>query len=305
MMVDASTAPALDVLKTWPHGEWSLDDAPIDKKFARTQLELGKILYFPKLTFRFASDEERFLSGRYSDAKAKNINLRKAGAPVRGAKGTPAELAALQQLLERYAESCMTLVSTLFPEYVPHMTRAGTSLRTKEILGRPVSWRKDDTRLHVDSFPSNPVQGLRMLRVFTNIDPDGVAREWRVGEPFADFARRFGPKTHSSARPLLWLMWKLGITKKLRSEYDVRMLQLHDLAKADLDYQRTAPRQDIAFPSGSTWIVFSDQVLHAAMRGKCMMEQTIYLGPEAIGDRSPAPKDVLEGLLQRPMLQTA
>jgi hypothetical protein len=57
------------------------------------------------------------------------------------------------------------------------------------------------------------------------------------------------------------------------------MLQLHDLAKADLDYQKSVPQQEFQFPPGSTWIVFSDQLLHAAMRGKAMMEQTIYLDP--------------------------
>jgi hypothetical protein len=46
---------------------------------------------------------------------------------------------------------------------------------------------------------------------------------------------------------------------RARSEYDHRMLQLHDLAKADLDYQKSVPQQEFQFPPGSTWIVFSDQ----------------------------------------------
>ena len=131
-------------------------------------------------------------------------------------------------------------------------------------------------------------------------DPQG-----RFFAPFADFAGRFAPKTRASSKPLRWALWKAGLTKRLRSEYDARMLQLHDLAKADLDYQRNAPRQDVSFPAGSTWIVFSDQVLHAALSGKCMMEQTIYLDPAAIGERSQAPLPVLEALLERPMLEPA
>jgi hypothetical protein len=48
--------------------------------------------------------------------------------------------------------------------------------------------------LHVDAFPSRPIRGERILRVFTNIHPDSTqARVWRVGEPFEDIARRYLP----------------------------------------------------------------------------------------------------------------
>ncbi len=267
----------------------------------RRQLEQGAVLYFPDLHFRFEPGEERFLDSRYSDGKSKNINLRATDTAVRGAQGSEQDLADLYRLVRRYAEFSEKLVLALFPEYGPHMTRAGTSLRPSEIAGRPVSWRKDDTRLHVDSFPSNPLLGQRLLRVFHNIDP-AAARVWRVGEPFADFAQRFVPKTHGMWPGQAGLMKLLHITKRKRSEYDHRMLQLHDLAKADLDYQASVPQQEFHFPPGSTWIVFSDQLLHAAMRGRAMMEQTIYLDPKAISDHTHSPEAVLSRMLGRPML---
>lgn len=97
-------------------------------------------------------------------------------------------------------------------------------------------------------------------------------------------------------------MHRLHITKRPRSEYDHRMLQLHDLAKADADYQRNAPQQTFAFAPGATWMVFSDQALHAAMRGRAMMEQTFYLDPAAIADRTHSPEAVLSHLLGKPTL---
>ena len=96
-------------------------------------------------------------------------------------------------------------------------------------------------------------------------------------------------------------MQQLRLTKRKRSEYDHRMLQLHDLAKADLTYQTTAPQQTFHFPAGATWIVFSDQVLHAAMRGKAMLEQTFYLEPQAIRDLTHSPQAVLSSLLNQPL----
>ncbi|CAG9177993.1 hypothetical protein LMG23992_03624 [Cupriavidus laharis] len=301
-MPSASTPSAkLDLIRPQPYTDWSPEVDAATQADLRRQLEQGAVLYFPDLHFRFEPGEERFLDSRYSDGKSKNINLRATDTAVRGAQGTGQDLADLYRLIRRYAEFSEKLVLSLFPEYGPYMTRAGTSLRPSEIAGRPVSWRKDDTRLHVDSFPSNPLLGQRLLRVFHNIDP-AAPRVWRVGEPFADFAQRFVPKTHGMWPGQAWLMKQLHITKRKRSEYDHRMLQLHDLAKADLDYQASVPQQEFQFPPGSTWIVFSDQLLHAAMRGRAMMEQTIYLDPKAISDHTHSPEAVLSRMLGRPML---
>ncbi|CAG9175747.1 Kdo hydroxylase family protein [Cupriavidus respiraculi] len=297
-----AAAPApLDLIRPQPYTEWEPRVTAETAATLRRQLEQGAVLFFPDLHFRFAPGEERFLDSRWSDGKSKNINLRANDTAVRGAMGSPQDLSDLYALIRRYAQLSESLVLTLFPEYGPHMQRAGTSLRPSEIAGRPVSWRKDDTRLHVDSFPSNPLRGQRLLRVFHNIDPQ-APRVWRVGEPFGDFARRFVPQTRGMWPGQAWLMKQLHITKRERSEYDHRMLQLHDLAKADLDYQAAVPQQEFHFPPGSTWIVFSDQVLHAAMRGRAMMEQTFYLDPKAIADHTHSPEAVLSRMLGRPML---
>ncbi|CAG9175989.1 Kdo hydroxylase family protein [Cupriavidus pampae] len=296
-----TTTGGLDLIRTQPYTDWAPAVSAETRAQLRRELEQGAVLYFPDLHFRFQPGEERFLDSRWSDGKSKNINLRPNEDAVRGAAGSAQDLADIHALIKRYAESSEALIHSLFPEYAPHMVRAGTSLRPSEIAGRPVSWRKDDTRLHVDSFPSNPMLGKRLLRVFHNIDPQ-APRVWRVGEPFADFAARFVPKTHGMWPGQAWLMKQLHVTKRLRSEYDHRMLQLHDLAKADLDYQKTVPQQEFQFPPGATWIVFSDQLLHAALRGKAMMEQTIYLDPKAIGDHTHSPEAVLSRMLGRPMV---
>ncbi|MET3448747.1 Kdo hydroxylase family protein [Ralstonia sp. 1138] len=296
-----ATPPAIDMVVPWPVCDW-LPTVKADEAAAmRCALERGNVLHFPALVFPLEAPERRFLDARWSDGKTKNINLRADEANVRGAVGPLADLRDLTALIRRYADAAERLVLTLFPDYAPHLKRAGTSLRPAEIAGRPVSWRKDDTRLHVDAFPSNPLHGQRLLRVFHNVDPD-ASRVWRIGEPFADFAQRFVPKTRGMLPGQSWLMHKLHITKRPRSEYDHRMLQLHDLAKADLVYQRRAPQQTFEFAPGATWIVFSDQALHAAMRGRAMMEQTFYLDPTAIADRTHAPEAVLSRMLNKPML---
>ena len=91
-------------------------------------------------------------------------------------------------MLARFGAQAEALVRGLLPRYAPALERARTSFRPAEIAGRTYAARKDDSRLHVDAFPTRPMHGRRILRLFSNIAPDGTPRAWRVGEPFADFA---------------------------------------------------------------------------------------------------------------------
>ena len=91
-----------------------------------------------------------------------------------------------------------------------------------------------------------------------------------------------------------WLLEKTGITKGRRSAYDHVMLNLHDQAKLDDEYQRTAPRTHFEFPAQSTWIVFTDRVMHAALAGQFLLEQTFYLPVAAMQDPRLAPLRILE-----------
>jgi hypothetical protein len=94
----------------------------------------------------------------------------------------------------------------------------------------------------------------------------------------------------------------LKITKSRRSLYDHYMLKMHDAMKADMQYQAVAEQQEVRFPPGSTWIVFSDQVSHAAMSGQHLFEQTFYLPPEALQHPDLSPLKILERLLDRPLI---
>jgi hypothetical protein len=201
--------------------------------------------------------------------------------------------------MARFADQAGRLVAALLPGYVLNLRRARTSLRLFEVEQRVSSYKKDDKRLHVDAFPSRPTRGERILRVFSNVNPEGRPRVWRLGEPFADMARRYLPQVPRPWSGSAWLLAGLGVTKGRRSEYDHIMLRLHDLAKADLEYQRSVPQQEVPFPPGSAWIVFSDQVLHAAMSGKYLLEQTFHLPVAGLQDQRTAPLRVLERMTGR------
>lgn len=167
-------------------------------------------------------------------------------------------------------------------------------------MGRDVSWRKDDSRLHVDAFPSRPNRGERILRVFSNVNP-GEPRVWAAREQIVEaMARTLLPRIKAQLPGSAALLAALLVTKSPRSEYDL-MLGLHGQRQG----RQWRPRRQqhvVAFAPGTTWLCFSDQVMHAAVSGQYMLEQTIHLPLSALYDRSRAPLAILERLTGRTLV---
>jgi len=160
----------------------SIQDATVDA------LEGGSIIVFPNLAFRLEPDELKFLNPGAVHG-AKNVSFNPATGKVGGTKVEGPAREQLQALLNRFSRTTAALVRALLTPYASGLQQGRASLRPVEIAGRASSWRADDTRLHVDAFPSQPVRDKRILRVFTNINPAGQPRTWKVGGSFDDVAR--------------------------------------------------------------------------------------------------------------------
>ena len=262
-------------------------------------LETGMVLFAPQLPFELNEKERAFLSPACLDGKSKNVSYRPANDALGGASAS-VDRGALQAMLRRYFEQSSALMDALCPEYRGKLSPGFTSFRPAEIAGRASSWRKDDTRLHVDAFPSRPLHGLRIMRVFSNVNPS-EPRKWRVGDSFENVAQTFLPKIGSAFPGSAWLLRALRVTKTRRTAYDHVMLGIHDRMKADENYQRDCPQVPLAIPPGATWACLTDSVSHAAMSGQFAFEQTFYLPVEAMRDASRSPLRVLEKLTGRPL----
>ncbi len=261
-----------------------------------TALEAGKVLYFPSLPFTPTAQELRQLfKPEIRDPKSRNISL-DANGRLKGAAGDEATQQMLSAMMLRFRAQAEHLLATMAPRYMEHVRRGPVSFRPSLVETREQSWRADDRRLHVDAFPSRPNRGERLLRVFANVNPEGVPRVWRVGEPFETVARHFLPRVKPYSGWQAKALKALKVTKSLRSEYDHLMLQLHDAMKSDLEYQKNAPQVTMPFPAGSTWVVFSDQASHAAMSGQYMMELTAQLPPDEQYDPQASPLAILTRL---------
>jgi len=289
-------------IETLAVADWAPQPGVAESHRLAAELEAGKVLFLPQLHFEMRPLEKRFLDPRWSDGKAKNISYDPASTAIKGAKGNDSDLEDLRRLLQRFHDRALSLIQHLLPHYTAQLRLARASFRPMPVTGRAVSWRKDDSRLHIDAFPSRPNRGERILRVFANVNPNGVPRLWRVGEPFADMAQRFLPRIPRQMPGAAAVLNVLRITKSPRSAYDHTMLQLHDRMKADADYQQNAPQQLMPFPAFSVWICFSDQTSHAAMGGQYLFEQTLHLPVQGLYDPESAPLRVLERLMGRALV---
>lgn len=281
-------------LQTFELTNWDVTPSSELQQQAIEALENGKVLYFPMLPFELSDEELNLLSPSIIDPKSKNISYNIQNDRLAGTTCKDDQNELLKSMIRRYAATTRQLLHQILPHYNSSLVQGKTSLRTVEIAGRQSSYRKDDTRLHVDAFPSNPNRGKRILRVFTNINHEDKPRVWRTGEPFPDVVAKIAPRVSHPIIGLPTLLRMLGITKDVRSPYDHYMLKIHDTMKGDETYQKNAPQEEVRFPPGSTWIVYTDQVSHAAMAGQHVLEQTFHIPVQGLQNPNTAPLRILE-----------
>jgi hypothetical protein len=269
-----------------------LQDAAIDA------LESGCVLFLPKLRFELDANEQVFLTPN-SMRNSNDVSYDPKSGKIGGSGIAAMKVHELRALMDRFALASLNLVASLLPAYRAGVHQEHTRLRPAEVAGRRHSWRKDDSRLHVDCFPSMPSNGKRILYVFSNVNPDGRPRVWKVGEPFEVVARRFW----SGLRPPMWgerqLLAAVRATKAVRTKYDHYMLKLHDAMKSDQLYQAQFEAATVPFPAGSTWMCFTDQVSHATISGAHQLEQTFSVDVACLRKPARAPLRVLESLAGR------
>jgi hypothetical protein len=261
-------------------------------------LERGDVVFLSNLGFDVSTSELRLFSPSVVGS-SKNVGFDPTTGNVSGTTLAAPDRQVLGEMIGRFSRRAAALVQVLLPVYRGHIAHGRASFRPVEIAGRQTSWRKDDTRLHIDAFPATPVHGRRILRVFTNVNPERRPRTWRVGEPFEAVARRFATRLRIPLPGVATALRWLRITKTSRTPYDALMLQLHDRMKADDKYQASCAQTTIDFPAGTTWMAFTDQVSHAAMSGQYQLEQTFTVPVEAMLDDQTSPLRILETLKGR------
>src|SRR6266436_5681223 len=186
---------------------WSAGDFLWRARHYCSELEKGQILFFPAPPFALPQEDIDFLvSLKPADSRLhKNISYRPEQDLLRGFADTANETR-VHDIMQRYAAAVRNFVSMFLAPYAGKFQMDYASFRPIEEAGRDLPLHKRNDLLHVDSFPSRPTRGGRILRVFTNVNPS-QDRVWVVGERFPELAARFaepaGLKEFASASSAL------------------------------------------------------------------------------------------------------
>jgi hypothetical protein len=272
-----------------------------------SELEKGSILFFPQPPFELPRKDTDFLiSLRSAQSRFhKNISYRPYGDTLRGAndRGNRPQL---HEVMRRFSHQARQFASAFLLPYAG-MQMEYASFRPFEEKNRDLPLHKSNALLHVDSFPTRPTGGARILRMFTNINPV-KRREWIVADCFESMARQFlksRPEVFKGRLPLLERMKRglesLGLPVRARSPYDQFMIEFHHWIKENTAFQEEQRgKQACCFPPFATWLVYTDGLAHAVLAGQFVLEQTFLVPVESLVEPEVAPVRVFEKLLTSP-----
>lgn len=283
-----------------------------EEKYCRI-LEEGNILFFPQCPFLFPQEELDFLLAQKQTGASNRKNIAykpqqdKISNFVHSSKEQETHLL---EIMRSFSQRTIAFLSELLSPYKEHWQIDYASFRPFQEKGRSLRTRARNDLLHVDSFPTRPVHGKRIMRFFININPS-EHRHWITSDPFKDLIERFGgnggvdfPKeaSRSLSHSVKKFAKTLGFPITLRSPYDIFMLNMHNYLKENGEFQRNCHKDHWNFPPHCAWIVFTDQVSHAALSGQYALEQTVLIPQQALLVPEHSPLSILEKLSGRKML---
>ncbi len=276
-----------------------------------TYLEQGGILYFEHSPFGFSDEDRDFLLNQkqLESPRHKNIAYKPHLDKLTGIdQRAGVDTLRLKAVLKSYSEKTTQFLDEFLSPYRNHRSLDYTSFRPLEEEGRVLRLRARNDLLHVDSFPTRPTYGKRILRVFTNIHPTKV-RVWKTSDNFEVLAHRFkgqmrplsGQLERSDKTSLRQrLSHALGLKQSNQSPYDRWMMDFHNFLKENADFQAQARKATWEFPPHSGWMVYTDMVSHSVLSGQYALEQTFLIDPEAQLLPEKAPIEILKDLYGYP-----
>ena len=268
------------------------------------QLERGKVLFFHDVPFDLPQAVRDFLLSQKQTGSRfhKNISYRPTRDILKGVSSDSPDRERLHGIMRHFSQQVVKFISSFLAPYAGKLKMDFASFRPLEEKNRDLPLHKRNDLLHVDAFPTRPTRGARILRFFVNINPS-AGRVWNVGESFDTFMPRLAKKRNLSppfrgpvVRSLARVAAGIGLPVADRTRYDEYMLYLHDWLKESADFQQNWPKEQLVFPPGCAWMVYTDGVPHAALSGQYALEQTFIVPREVFVTPDVAPIQVLEAI---------
>jgi hypothetical protein len=289
-------------------GEMSIKGSEAKPETACQFLEKGGIIYFPETPFFISPADRRFLLAQKQNKADyfKNIAYRPAQDRVTGISRQTAEDAEqMRAIMADFHNQVYSFLESFLAPYANHWKADFATWRPLEEQGRKMRLRARNDLIHVDSFPTRPIYGDRILRTFVNLNPE-VNRVWQTSETMEQLAKTYRDKfsaptsfAEASSRKddlITKFLKKFGVKMSGKSGYDEWMMNFHNFLKENEEFQANCRKDRWEFPPNSSWIVFTDMVSHSVLSGQYALEQTFIVSKDDLVLPQKAPINILKSL---------
>jgi 3-deoxy-D-manno-oct-2-ulosonic acid (Kdo) hydroxylase len=278
-------------------------------------LESNHIVCFPRAPLRLPDRAElQYLSRELpSRLRLKNASYHPAARQLTGLEADAALSERTAALLREHLDAVTAFLRRVMPHLCVGWTVGKCSFRPIEERGRNLRPHASNELVHVDAGAYGATNGDRVLRFFVNVN-EHADRVWASKGSIQDVLERHGTaaglldaagnlqlRIHKNAadHAFSFLIRGLAQFNDLArvldsSPYDRAMRQLHNYMK-DSDAFRSDMHgyEEIRFPPGAAWMVFTDGVSHACLSGQFALVTTIIVRREAMRYPQFAPYNLL------------
>jgi hypothetical protein len=284
-------------------------DATDETRPLPVRLEQGEIVYFPSGPFELPkqSDIKVLLEQRVAGSAANHILYDPRSCGVHNAAcADGANSARLAGILAAHTRQATGWLAGMLPRYAGAWQIGSTTLRPEEEATRRLRFSQREDLLHVDPFPEGASRGRRLLRLFVNVNPS-EPRVWATSDGLGRLLERFGDEAGLPTPANASWAWQvrqgvLGLLdsrQRGRSATDDFMLRFQAYLKANDHFQERGPKRFWHFAPGSAWLVMTDALSHAVLRGRHALELSLFIDPATLACPELEPSRVIEAYRTR------
>ncbi len=301
------------LLNVFDASDSDIDSAPSEAIGAA--LESNRIVRFARCPFPLP-DEMQLRHLRMElprRLRLKNVSYHPSGRQLRGLDADADLHARTRELLQGHLDAVTGFLRRVMPHLSTDWTVGKCSFRPIQERGRNLSPHASNELVHIDAGAYGATHGDRILRFFVNIN-DHEDRVWATKGSLEEVLARHGRDAgllDDSGRLRLRIDPSLadrafsfavrglvGLNGSARaldsSPYDRAMRQLHNYMK-DSETFKSDMRgyEEIRFPPGSAWMVFTDGLSHASLSGQHALVTTLIIRRAALRQPQFAPYNLL------------
>jgi hypothetical protein len=272
-------------------------------------LERGEIVRFSRAPIALPPDDDQdFLRTALAPfLKRKNVSLYPEADRLTGLEAPREVQERARRILAAHSAKVRAFLAAAMPGFTLGMRVGTSSFRPLEEEGRSLSRHASNELVHVDAGAYGATHGDRILRFFVNLNPSRD-REWITKGTFRElFAQHHraariavGDLRPNRAERILGGALRAASRSfpMLRvldsSPYDRRMRQFHNWMKDTPSFQES-PSRTISFEPFSAWMVLTDGVSHACIRGQHALVDTFLVPLANCTVRAETPYRILAG----------